>query len=213
MSEVITRAINVDTNITAEYVAASSSVAGSFLFGIAFEKDIAYDLSFSSLVDLGDFATLSVINSGLSIGGSFRLANEFGKDCHVSRVILAPDETESLKTLLTSSDEDCASGELLSFDILYTESGVEKKKTNIILHCTDGHTARKDNMQTAINAAFDTGEIPSVSLVGETSIVIAFSPLVSKVEIVVPEAYNGNKYGMLNDTVTKSSATPPQHSA
>lgn len=86
MSEVITRAINVDTNITAEYVAASSSVAGSFLFGIAFEKDIAYDLSFSSSVDLGDFATLSVINSGLSIGGSFRLANEFGKDCHVSRL-------------------------------------------------------------------------------------------------------------------------------
>lgn len=127
--------------------------------------------------------------------------------CFFAGVILAPDEIESLKTLLTSSDEDCASGELLSFDILYTESGVEKKKTDIILHCTDGHTARKDNMQTAINAAFDTGEIPIVSLVGETSIVIAFSPLVSKVEIVVPEAYNGNKYGMLNDTVTKSSVS------
>lgn len=84
MSQAITNFTNVPTTITAEYISGSETEAGRFILGLQVEKSFDVGVSFSASLSLGDFSTLSVDESRLSIGGSLKLYNEFG-------VILGPD--------------------------------------------------------------------------------------------------------------------------
>ena len=68
----------INTAITVRYNEATETEPGSFLFGIQFEKKFESRLSFSTSVELGDIANISVVESLLSVSGGFKLSNEFG---------------------------------------------------------------------------------------------------------------------------------------
>lgn len=68
----------IPTGISVRYNEATDDEPGSFVFGIQFEKDFDESVSFRSSVELGDIASVKVVNSLLSIKGGFRLFNEFG---------------------------------------------------------------------------------------------------------------------------------------
>lgn len=68
----------IPTAIAVRYNEATGDEPGSFVFGIQFEKNFASDVSFRSSVELGDIASVKVVDSLLSIRGGFRLFNEFG---------------------------------------------------------------------------------------------------------------------------------------
>ena len=68
----------INTAITVQYNEATETEPGSFLFGIQFEKEFISALSFSTSVELGDIANISVVESLLSVSGGFKLSNEFG---------------------------------------------------------------------------------------------------------------------------------------
>lgn len=69
--------------------------------------------------------------------------------------------------------------------------------------CSNGGIeARKNAFNAAVAAA--VGDEVTVSIVGTSSLVLAFKPYWSKVEIAVPAAYSENAYGLRNDTQKKS---------
>jgi hypothetical protein len=84
MSQAITNFTNIPITITAKYISATEEEDGRFIVGIRIEKGLKAGVSFSSSLSLGDFSTLSVEESRLSVGGTLMLYNEFG-------VILGPD--------------------------------------------------------------------------------------------------------------------------
>jgi hypothetical protein len=84
MSQAITNITNIPTTITAEYISATEGEDGRFIVGLRIEKGFQAGVSFSASLSLGDFTTISVEESSLSIGGTLMLYNEFG-------VILGPD--------------------------------------------------------------------------------------------------------------------------
>lgn len=86
------------------------------------------------------------------------------------------------------------------------ESDVEKNKTVTLNSCSNGAAERVADLEIAINAVFTNGEV-GVSLVGESSIVFAFSPFITQFEIIVPDEHDGNVYGMLPDSAKKTSVS------
>eukprot|EP00956_Cyclotella_meneghiniana_P029717 scaffold72860_cov51-Cyclotella_meneghiniana.AAC.1 len=197
MSQVITDFTGVETNITAVYKSATDDSYGSFLFGIEFSKSFEYDVSFSSSISLGDFSSISVVESSLAIGGSFLLSNEFG-------VILGPDDTEGLKCVSEISEDNCASAnQNVDFDIILFRDDNPPVAYNIsITSCAEDVAARVEIIKNGVNAAIGEGqEEVTVSLVGTSTLVLAFNPYWSKAQIYVLEE---NIYGLTNDTQKKS---------
>ena len=197
MSQVVTNFTGVDTTITAEYTPATDDSYGSFLLGIQVQKAFETGVSFSTSVSLGDFSTIAVEESHLVIGGSFLLSNEFG-------VILGPDNTQGLK-IMGSIDEDMSCpGEDFKFDLILTHGEDDPVTHSISLaSCPSNTTARVEALKSAVNAVM-TSEDVTVSLVGSTSLILAFNPYWSKAETVVLEEYSGNVYALTNDTQKKA---------
>jgi hypothetical protein len=185
ISQVITDFTSVPTNITAIYTPGTDDSYGKFNFGIHVEKAFEHEVSFSSSVSIGDFSTLSVEESSLYIGGSFMLDNEFG-------VILGPDDTKGLKitaqideaTNCTSSNKD------LTFDIILYHDNDPPIAHNIsIKTCAEGAAARVDTIRKRVNKVVGEEDV-TVSLVGTKSLVLAFNPYWSKVELYGPKQKN-----------------------
>ena len=197
MSQVITNFTGVDTTITAEYTPGTDDSYGFFIFGIQVQKAFETGVSFSTSVSLGDFSTVAVEESHLVLDGSFLLFNEFG-------VILGPDDTQGLK-IIGSIDENVAcSDQNLNFDIILTHNEDDPITHSISLtSCSDATTARVEALKSAVNAVMDSDDV-TVSLVGSTSLILAFNPYWSKVETFVLEEYSDNVYALTNDTQKKA---------
>lgn len=197
MSQVVTDFTGIDTTISAVYTPASGDSYGEFIFGIQVEKAFEHGVSFSSSVSLGDFSTLFVNASSLVIGGSFMLANEFG-------VILGPDDTQGLKIVSQIDVEtNCtSSNQNLDFDIILYRNDDDPIAHNIsITSCAEGAAARVETIKNRVNAVVGEEDV-TVSLVGSSSLVLAFNPYWSKVQTYVLEE---NIYGLTNDTQKKAS--------
>jgi hypothetical protein len=197
MSQVVTDFTGIDTTISAVYTPASGDSYGEFIFGIQVEKAFEHGVSFSSSVSLGDFSTLFVNASSLVIGGSFMLANEFG-------VILGPDDTQGLKIVSQIDVEtNCtSSNQNLDFDIILYRNDDDPIAHNIsITSCAEGAAARVETIKNGVNAVVGEEDV-TVSLVGSSSLVLAFNPYWSKVQTYVLEE---NIYGLTNDTQKKAS--------
>ena len=197
MSQVVTDFTGINTTITAVYTPASGDSYGEFIFGIQVDKSFEHGVSFSSSVSLGDFSTLSVEESSLVIGGSFMLANEFG-------VILGPDDTQGLKIVSQIDVEtNCtSSNQNLDFDIILYRNDDDPIAHNIsITSCAEGAAARVETIKNGVNAVVGEEDV-TVSLVGSSSLVLAFNPYWSKVQT---HALEENIYGLTNDTQKKAS--------
>ena len=194
MSQVITDFTHIDTTITAVYNPATDVSYGSFMFGVDFQKGFEYGVSFNASLSLGDFASVSVEESHLIVGGSFLLSNEFG-------VILGPDNVEGLKAISEVVEDNCTSADQnLDFDIvLYHDADAPIAHNISITSCSEGIAARVETVQSSIHAVMNESDV-TVSLVGASSLVIAFDPYWSKTEMFVPEV---NIYGLTNGTFKK----------
>lgn len=197
MSQAITEFTNISTTITAEYKSGTETSDGKFILGIRVKKAFEKDVSFSSSLSLGDFSTLSVDNSSLSVGGSFELYNEFG-------VILGSDDKQGLKMLRQISEADCERPEFELTLTLYHDQDTPVEHTITMNTCSNGGAeARKDALNDAFNKSITDNDEVSVSLVGTSTIVLAFNPYWTKVQTSVPDVYTDNVYGMANDTKIK----------
>jgi hypothetical protein len=197
MSQVISNFTNIPTTITAEYHSGSAQEDRKFIFGIQVEKEFQKDVSFSSSLSLGDFSTLTVDKSNLLIGGSLMLYNEFG-------VILSPDDSESLK-IVGEIDGTSCNTRSFEFNIaLYHDDDTPITHTLSMTICSEeGIEARKKALDNVVSAAL-AGEV-TVSIVGTSSLVLAFNPYWTKVATIVPYAHQDNIYGLSNDTQKKAS--------
>ena len=195
MSQVVTDFTGIPTNITAVYNQATDYSSGSFMFGIEMQKTYEYEVSFSSSVSLGDFTTLTVEDSSLVIDGSFTIANEFG-------VILGSEESDNLKILGEVNETNCTDlDQNVDFDIiLYKENNPPIAHNISIIGCEEGVAARIETVKSSVNAVVGEEEV-TVSLVGSSSLVLAFNPYWSKVELFVPKR---NIYGLKNETTKKT---------
>jgi hypothetical protein len=205
MSQVVTKFTGIPTEIYAVYQSRSSSIdgTGKFMFGIQFQKGFTAGVSFDSSLTLGDFATLAVKESGLRVDGSFSLTTEFG-------VLLGADPAESLKIVSQINETNCT-GDNFVFNISLHRSKVSLNKTVSLNNCSDdGIVARKNSLQTAVEAAFNDNNDAtesddiSVTLVGEdATLVLAFHNSWSSVVISVPPEHTWNVYGITNGTKKK----------
>ena len=195
MSQVVTDFTGIPTNITAVYNQATDYSSGSFMFGIEMQKTYEYEVSFSSSVSLGDFTTLTVEDSSLVIEGSFTIANEFG-------VILGSEENANLKIFNTVPITNCTDlDQNVDFDIiLYKENNPPIAHNISIIGCEEGVAARIETVKSSVNAVIGEEEV-TVSLVGSSSLVLAFNPYWSKVELFV---LSENIYGLSNTTQKKT---------
>ena len=195
MSQVITNFTTIETVITAEYNPAIDSSIGSFMFGIQLEKEYEHEVSFSSSVSLGDFATLAVKDSSLRIEGSFGLLNEFN-------VKLGSNQNEGLKSFSQVKETNCTTPDQnVNFDVIIQEdddSPITRKIS--ISSCVEGVVGRVEAVKSSVSSVVGEENI-TVSLVGDSTLVFAFHPKYSKVKLVVPET---NIYGLKNDTIMKS---------
>jgi hypothetical protein len=205
MSQVVTEFTGIPTEIYAVYQSRSSSIdsTGKFMFGIQVEKDFTAGVSFDSSLSLGDFGTLAVKESGLRVDGSFSLTTEFA-------VLLGADPAESLKIVSQISETNCTVY-YFEFNITLHHDSQSLAKTVSLNTCSnDGMVARKDALRAAVEAAFDDNNDAtdsddiSVTLVGTTSLVLAFHYYWSLVEISVPPEYTENVYGIENSTAKKA---------
>ena len=194
MSQVITDFTHIDTTITAVYNPATDVSYGSFMFGVEFKKGFEYGVSFNSTLSLGDFASISVEESHLVVGGSFLLSNEFG-------VILGPDDVDGLKAISQVVEDNCTSADQnLDFDIvLYHNTDAPVAHNISITSCAEGISARVETVKSSIHAVMNKSDI-TVSLVGTSTLVLAFDPYWSKTEMLVPDV---NIYGLNNGTFRK----------
>ena len=195
MSQVLTEFTTIPTVIQAVYNPATDSSAGSFMFGIQLEKEYEHEVSFSNSVSLGDLTTLAVEDSSLLIMGSFSLLNEFS-------VMLGPDENEGLKMFSQVRQTNCTSSDQ-NFDfemILEEEDGSLITEAMSIASCVEGVIDRVQAVNTIISNVIGEENI-TVSLVGSSTIVLAFHPKYSKVELLVAKK---NIYGLKNETMIKS---------
>ena len=195
MSQVITDFTNINTTIVAVYNEASDDSYGSLLFGIKLEKDFEHVVSYSSSIMLGDFSQLVVEDASLIISGSFLLSNEFG-------VILGPDDTQGLKFIGEIEESQCTdSNQNFNFRIMLYHHQETPITHNIsITDCSEGVPARVEALRSGINSVVGEDDV-TVSLVGSSSIVLAFNPYWSKVGV---EVFAENIYGLTNDTQKKS---------
>jgi hypothetical protein len=182
MSYVLGNFTKTETLITIEYE------SSTFILAIEFEKEFEAGVSFSSTVEIGDFAELSVEQSNLSVGGSFLLGSAFA-------VKLFPNEDESLKFSTTLSEENCTAEGPYNFSIT-----VDGNLTEVELPCVDGTENRIAALNTALINAFGESSSFTVSLAGNSSLVLAFDPTISSVQIVISVS---NKYGINNDSQRK----------
>jgi hypothetical protein len=197
MSQVVSNFTNIPTTITAEYLSATAHEDGKFLLGIQVEKKFQKEVSFSSSLSLGDFSTMTVDQTSLLIGGSLVLYHEFG-------VILSPDDSESLKILGEINSTSCERKNFEFNITLYHDDDKPETHTISMIICTEeGVSARRNALGNAVSAALD-GEV-TVSIVGTSSLVLAFNPYWTKVATVVPYAHRDNIYGLSNDTQKKAS--------
>ena len=193
MSQVITDFTGIPTNITAVYVPTSDYSPGSFMFGIEFQKTYQYEISFSTSASLGDIARFAVEDSSLLIEGSFLISNEFG-------VVLGSDDATGLKIIGTINEANCTvSDDNVDFDIILGDESPVSYNISIP-NCVEGAEARIDSVRRSVNNVVGVEDV-TVSLVGASSLVLAFNPHWSKVEVYVPEE---NIYGLKNDTRKKS---------
>ena len=195
MSQVLTEFTTIPTVIQAVYNPATDSSAGSFMFGIQLEKEYEHEVSFSSSVSLGDLTTLTVEDSSLLIRGSFSLLNEFS-------VMLGPDENEGLKIFSQVRATNCTSSDQnVDFVmILEEDDGSPITEAMSISSCVEGVVDRVQAVNTVISDILGEENI-KVSLVGSSTLVLAFHPKYSKVELRVADT---NLYGLKNETMRKS---------
>jgi hypothetical protein len=132
------------------------------------------------------------------------LTTEFG-------VLLGADPAESLKIVSQISETNCTV-ENFVFNIILHHDSQSLAKTVSLNNCTDdGIVARKDALRAAVEAAFDDNNDAtdsddiSVTLVGSSSLVLAFHYYWTLVEISVPPEYTENVYGIQNSTAKKDS--------
>jgi hypothetical protein len=182
MSYALGNFTQTETLITIEYE------SSTFILGIEFEKAFKAGVSFSSTVEIGDFAELSVEQSNLSVDGSFLLGSAFA-------IKLSPNEDESLKLSTTLSDENCTAEGPYEFNLT-----VDGNLTEVELPCVNGTENRRAAMETALVNAFGENETFTVSLVGNSSLALAFNPTIASVKIAISVT---NKYGIKNDTQKK----------
>ena len=193
MSQVVTDFTGIPTNITAVYVPTTDYSPGSFMFGIEIQKSYQYGVSFSTSATLGDISKLSVKDSYLLIEGSFLISNEFG-------VILGSADDAGLKIVGTIDESNCTSSDQnVDFDIILGDKSPITHNIRI-LSCEEGVGARVDSVRRSVNELIGVEDV-TVSLVGSSSLVLAFNPHWSKVEVYVPEE---NIYGLKNNTQKKS---------
>ena len=194
MSQVITDFTGIETTISAVYTQPTEESYGQYFFDIQVKKDFLQDTTFEQSVSLGDLTKLSVEESSLSIGGSFLLSNEFG-------VILGPDDTKGLKIISQLGQENCiSSDQSVDFDIiLYRDDDTPIIHNITIASCSDGASARVETIRSSVNDIVSEEDV-TVSLVGSSSLVLAFNPFWSKVQVHVPEE---NIYGLTNLTQNK----------
>lgn len=188
MSDVISEFTGIDTEIIATYK------DSAFLFAIDFEKEFNAAVSFDTSLELGDFAEIGVEDSRLSIGGDFSVENTIV-------VKLSPDDSDSLKVVTTLSDDNCTTNDM-SRDLNFTIT-VDGTRREVLVPCENGSINRTANMKAALLASFGENETYSVTLVGESSLTLAFNSTFDKVEIEVLDEHYPNKYGIQNDTQTK----------
>jgi hypothetical protein len=195
LSQAVTSFTGIETTITAIYKPATGDDYGAFTFGVQFLYAVELGVSFSSSISLGDFSVMSVEESNLAIGGSILLSNEFG-------VILGSDDTQGLKIVSEVSETNCtASNTNLNFDIILSRDDEPPVAHNItISSCAEGAAARVETVKSSVTSVVSQEDI-TVSLVGTTSLVLAFNPYWSKVEVYVLEE---NIYGLVNDTQKKT---------
>lgn len=167
----------------------------SHLFGIELKKALEHAVSFSSSVSLGDFSAISVEDSSLTLAGSFVLSTEFG-------VILGADDTKGLKIASDISKDSCtSSNENLNFDIiLYHDNDAPVIHEISVNQCVVDVAGRVEMVKNRVNAVVSEEDV-TVSLVGVSSLVLAFNPHWSKVELYV---FEENIYGLRNSTQKKS---------
>lgn len=197
MSQVVSNFTNIPTTITAEYHSATDQEDGKFILGIQVEKAFQNEVSFSSSLSLGDFSTLTVDQSSLVIGGALEVYHEFG-------IILGADDTESLKIVGEINATSCESSSFAFNITLYHDDDDPITHTLGMTTCSEeGIEARKNALNNVVSAALN-GDA-TVSIVGTSSLVLAFDPYWTEVKTVVPYAYRNNIYGLSNDTQKKAS--------
>ena len=175
MGEVLTNVTGINTTITVVYEEGSETDPGTFLFGIAFDKDFdPLELSFSKSLSLGDLASVSVEESSFSIDGGFSVYAEFG-------IVFAPDDTTVLKLLgsLKNESESCADFDQLQipFFIIY-KNGTDALYNNSMTITPDCST--KDTLLQSLDTAFRINSaveqyVTNVTKVGTSSFSVAFN--------------------------------------
>ena len=196
MSQVMTDFTGVETTLTAIYKPATDDYYGSYLFGIELKKAFEHEVSFSSSVSLGDFSAISVEDSSLTLAGSFMLSTEFG-------VILGADDTKGLKIInQVDKDTSCSSSnKYLDFNIiLYRDNDAPVIHEISVNQCVEDVAGRVEMVKNRVNAVVSEEDV-TVSLVGVSSLVLAFNPYWSKVELY---AFEENIYGITNVTEKKT---------
>lgn len=186
MGQVISNFTGIDTEIIMSYE------DSTFLLEIDFEKAFGVDVSFEANLELGDMAELAVEDSRLSVAGLFSIKNAIA-------VKLAPNDSDSLKVVATLNDHDCTGPDLVDLQFNITVDG---NKTGVTVPCVNGTENRYDAMAAALLNAFGENETYTVSLVGTSSLTLAFAPFISELEIEVED--DENKYGIKNDKQTKA---------
>ena len=147
MEQVLTNVTGINTTITIVYKEGSDTDPGSFLFGIAFDKNFdPLELSFSKSLSLGNLASISVEESSFSIGGGFSLDAEFG-------VVFAPDDTTVLKLMGSLKNELCADfhDKAIPFFVIYKD-GTDALYNNSMTITPDCTT--KDTLLQSLDTAF-----------------------------------------------------------
>lgn len=118
-------------------------------------------------------------------------------------VFSGPDTESSLKIVSQINNEtDCtSSNQNLDFDIiLYHDNDPPVARNISITSCVEGVSERVETVKTAINNVVSEADV-TVSLVGSSSLVLAFSEHWTKVQTYVLEE---NIYGLTNDTQKKA---------
>ena len=160
MGQAISDFTGIDTTVGITYSKGSALKPGSLVFDLGFRKSAEFKPSFNQTISFGDFGTLGVEESYLSIGGSFSFATEFG-------VVFKSDDTQGLVLLGSLRDDNCTTFDeaSLEFSITWRRSNdVNETTTNVTIDDCSA-TDRLQNVRAAISMTNLNDDV-NVTLVG-----------------------------------------------
>lgn len=205
MGQVLTVVTSIDTKVTIKYSEGAMGEPGSLLFGIGFEADVQTPpngISFSSSLQLGDLASVSVRDASFDLLGQISVMTEFG-------IVFSPDDSSSLKLAGVRMNETSNCNKTaFKATIVYEKNNMMGNETITIEPACD-IDGKLDSLIRAFERSEKLKSGVSVSSIGSSgSFVLTFDPLYNFVKVVVQgEAVDRIKqFGIANGDFEKKSS-------